>query len=114
MRPFGRQTLTFVTVTEDLTNPDRYNNPAEVRTSIDVRGCHFRPLTTAEKIDLGDVVSDTWRATVPPVAAVLAAKADDEVVAGGITYEIVGSPEPFTNLVGELFKVTVVCKRVSA
>jgi hypothetical protein len=53
-----------------------------VRVSTDVPGCRFRPLPATETVDeTGDVVVDPWKATCPPVPAVLAAKANDEVVA---------------------------------
>ena len=83
-RPFGTTTIMFVSVTEDPTVLDRYWKPAKVRVSTDVPGCRFRPLPATETVDeTGDVVVDPWKATCPPVPAVLAAKANDEVVVGG-------------------------------
>lgn len=114
MRTFGKQTLTFVSVTEDLSTLDGYGHPAEVHTETDVPGCRWRPLPATEKIDQsGDVVTDAWRATVPPVAAAMNAKAQDEITADGVTYQIVGGPRVFTDLAGQPFKVTVVAQKIT-
>lgn len=113
MRPFGKTTIKFVSVTEDPTVLDRYKKPAKVRVSTDVPGCHWRPLPATETIsETGDVVTDPWKATCPPVSAVLAAKAGDEVVVDGVTYQIDGLPRAFNNTAGP-FKVTVIAKRVN-
>jgi hypothetical protein len=83
-----------------------------VRVSTDVPGCRFRPLPATETVDeTGDVVVDPWKATCPPVPAVLAAKANDEVVADGVRYQIVGMPRAFAGTNAAPFKVTVVCER---
>jgi hypothetical protein len=78
----GNQTLPFVSVTEDPTRKNRYNKPAQVTTTTDVPGCRFRPLIAAEKVDIGDVVTDPWQATCPPLLAVLAAKDGDQLRPG--------------------------------
>lgn len=114
MRPFGRQTLTFVTVTEDLNNRDRLNKPAEIRTETDVPGCRFRPLPASETArDGAQVVKDAWRATCPPVAAVVGAKSRDEIKVDGVTLQIVGGPRVFVDGAGRPFKVSVICERVA-
>ena len=116
----GGQVVTFVTVTEDPDNRDRYNSPARVRTETPVRGCLFRPMTAEEKVALGynakrsgdtDVVTDPWKCTAPPVAAVMNAKAGDEIKVGGVVYQITGLPRVFPSLSGRAFKVTVICER---
>lgn len=111
---FGGQTVVFVTVTEDLDNRDRYNNPIRVRTEISVPGCHFRPLTAKEKLELGDIVQDPWKCTAPPVAAVMNAQAIDEVKHKGVTYQIIGGVRPFNDFSDRVFKVTVICERTVA
>lgn len=112
MRTFGRQTLTFVTVTENLAVRDTYNKPAEVRTETLVPGCRFRPLPATETTKDGtQVVRDQWKATCPPVPAVVAAKSRDEITVNGVAYQIVGGPRVFVDLAGTPFKVTVVCER---
>lgn len=109
--PFGNQTVTFVTVTENLAVRDRYNQPTKVRVGVAVPNCRFRPMTAQETIDLGDVVNDPYKCTAPPVAAVLAADSIDEVVVAGVTYQIVGGVRVFPDLDGDPFKVTVICER---
>lgn len=108
---FGGQTVTFVTVSEDLNNRDRYRNPIRVRTEVAVPGCRFRPLTAKERQELGDIVRDPWKCTAPPVAAVLNADAIDEVKVDGITYQIIGGVRTFPDMGGNNFKVTVICER---
>lgn len=108
---FGAQTVTFIAVTEDLLNRDRYNNPTEVRTEVDVVGCHFRPLTAKEKLELGDVATDPWKCTAPPDAAVLAAAAVDELKHKGVTYKVIGGVRPFNDFSDRVFKCTVICER---
>ena len=114
MRPLGGTTLTFVTVTEDLNNRDRHNQPAKVRTSTAVPGCRFRPLPATEtRADATEVVKDQWKATCPPHPAVIAAKSNDEVVVDGVTLQIVGLPRVFPDKWGTPAKATVICERPS-
>ncbi len=108
---FGGQTVTFVTVTEDPDNRDRYGNPALVRTEVPVPGCRFRPLTAKEKIEGGfNTVQDPWKATCPPVAAVVEAASTDELKVDGVIYQIVGGVRVFADLGGERYKVTVIAE----
>lgn len=107
---FGHRTAVFVTVAEDLNTRDRYNQPLKVRTEVSVTGCHFRPLTFKEKIDLGDVNTQAWKLTAPPAEAVLSATTIDEVKVDGITYQIMGGVQPHHDF-EEVFKVTVICER---
>lgn len=114
MRPFGADTLTFVTVTEDLDNRDKLNNPAKVRTGVDVPGCRFRPLPATETRGEGtEVVKDQWKATCPPHPAVIAAKSRDEIRVDGDALQIVGLPRVFDDKWGRPYKVTVICERVA-
>lgn len=112
MRTFGRQTLTFATVTENLAVRDKYGKPEEVPTEVDVHGCRFRPLPATETAKEGtQVVKDQWKATCPPVPAVVGAKSRDEITVDGVSYQIVGGPRTFVDLAGKPFKATVVCER---
>jgi hypothetical protein len=109
---FGNQTVVFVTLTEDLNNRDKYNTPVVVRTEVPVAGCRFRPLTAKEKFDLGtDVVTDPQKITAPPVAAVVGASANDEVIYGGETFQLVGPPRVYTDMGGTPHKVTLIVQR---
>lgn len=108
---FGPTTVTFVKVAEDTTNRDEWNNPAEIRTQTDVPGCMFRPLTFKEQAPVDvDKVTNRWKCTAPPVAAVLAAVATDEVIVDGVTYEIEGGVEVFGDFAAP-FKCTVIVER---
>jgi len=111
---FGRQTVTFVSITEDPDIRDDYNNPLIVRTETPVPGCRFRPLTAKEKVEIGySVVSDPWRVTAPPVPAVVAAASIDEVKVDGVTYQITGGVRTFPDKEGRPYKVTVIVERVT-
>ena len=108
---FGPTTVTFVKVAEDTTNRDEWNNPAETRTQTDVPGCMFRPLTFREQAPVDvDKITERWKCTAPPVAAVLAANGNDELIVDGVTYSIEGGIEVFGDFLGP-FKVTIICER---
>jgi hypothetical protein len=104
---FGGQTVTFVTVTQGAEG--RFEREP-VRTPVDVPGCRFRPLGTSEIVTATDLATEVWKCTAPPVDAVLAATASSELVYGGKTYHVTGV-EPFTDLAGRPFKVTVIAER---
>ncbi|MFN6550662.1 hypothetical protein ACP6C7_18835 [Mycolicibacterium septicum] len=109
---FGGQTITFVSVTEDLGTRDRYGNPALIRAEVPVPGCRFRPLTAKEKIEGGfNTVQDPWKATCPPAPAVVGAASNGEVKVDGATYQIVGGVRVFDDLGGDPYKVTVIAER---
>lgn len=116
----GGQTIVFVTVTEDLTQRDRYNQPLRVESETPVRGCRFRPLTAEEKTNLStsnelrgdvDIITDPWRATTPPSPTVMNAGVGDVVKVDGVTYQIIGLPRTFPGPNGRPFKVTVLVDR---
>lgn len=106
---FGSQTVTFVTVTDGVL--DRLGIAAKVRTEVAVPGCRFRPLSTEEQVGLTDAATQVWKGTCPPNAAVLAAKAIDEVKVSGVTYQIVGGVKPYTDFSNAVHKVTVMCQK---
>ena len=107
----GGQTVTVVAVTEDDNTRDRYNNPLKVRTETAVRGCRFRPTSYTEAVKLGDLAIETWRLTAPPVPAIMAAQAIDEIWVDGVKYQVVGGVRPYADMAGNLFKVTIICER---
>ncbi|MBF4194668.1 phage head completion protein [Mycolicibacterium phlei] len=108
---FGNQTVTVVIVTGDDDVRDRYNNPQEVRTEVTITGCRFRPMTAKEKQELGDIATEPWKLTAPPVPGLLAARAIDEIRYKGTTYQIIGGVRPYTDFTEHVYKVTVVCER---
>lgn len=112
---FGRQTVTLVTVTENLLVRDRYNNPQLVKTETPIPGCRFRPLTAKEKIELGvDTLIDPWKWTAPPNAALKAA-----IPAPGVQYEVkydgktfnIAQSRTYPDMAGRDFKITTICER---
>jgi hypothetical protein len=111
---FGGQTVTFVSVTEDVTQLDRYKKPRRVLTNTDVPGCLFRamdPTFRDEKVDkLGNLVISQWKCTAPPVPAVLNCKPNDQVIVNGVTYEIQVGARVYYTLQGTPFKCTVICQ----
>lgn len=108
---YGNQTVTFVTISQDTDNRDRWNKPATVRTEVEVPGCRFRPMTVTEQVNTGDIATQVWKGTIPPVPVALNAGPMDEVIVDGVTYQIIGGVMPFTDLSGRNVKVTIRCVR---
>jgi hypothetical protein len=104
---FGGQTITFVTNT--LGTEGRFER-ALVPSEVDVPGCRFRPLGTSEIVSETDLAIEVWKCTAPPVEAVLAATATSQLKYLGKTYQVTGV-EPFTDMAGQPFKVTVIAER---
>ena len=104
---FGGQVVTFVTNT--LGAEGRFEREV-TPTSTDVPGCRFRPLGTSEIVAETDLATEVWKCTAPPVAAALNATATSQLVYGGKTYNVTGV-EPFTDMAGRPFKVTVIAER---
>lgn len=107
---FGSQTVTFVAYS-DTGTPGYLGKKAEVRTEVEVAGCHFRPASVTETPDgESNVATEVWKLTAPPVAAVLNAKSTGELVYAGETFQIDGPVMPKFDL-GALHHVTVMCKK---
>ncbi|WP_099024319.1 hypothetical protein [Mycolicibacterium palauense] len=110
---FGDQTVGFVIVTLGEPDPNGVRPPS--REQVNVGGCRFRPLRTDET---GGVLTKSWKCTAPPVDAVLAAAAIDELVYDGTdtpergdadenVWGNDGSSLPFNDETRDVFKVTV-------
>ena len=109
MIELGGQTLTFVEITEGP--PDRNGEPTEIRVDTPVPGCLFRPLRFDEKAGVTtELATEIWKATCPPVAAVLAAVANGEVKHEGTTYQIYGGVQPMRGLDGQVDHVVVMAR----
>lgn len=108
---FGGQTVTFVSYTPTgVTSALGTRQKAETLT--EVPGCHHRPLTFTETPEHETNVStETWKTTAPPTPVVLAAKAGDVIRVNGVTFHIIGGPQPHTDLSGHPFKVTLTSRR---
>lgn len=104
---FGGQTVTFVTMT--LGTEGRFER-VPVPARVDVPGCRFRPLGTSEMVAETDLATEVWKCTAPAVDAALSATATSQLEHNGKTYHVTGV-EPFTDLSGRPFKVTVIAER---
>jgi hypothetical protein len=111
---FGNQSITVVSVAENLAVRDVYNHPAEDRTETIVPGCRVRPLPAREAIELGDKVNDPWRITAPPTEIIVGLKSGDEIKVDGVTFQVLGLPRVFPDLYGRLHKTTILVERVLA
>lgn len=103
---FGSQTLVFTVETGTGEYTD-YGEEIVTESTLSVSGCHHRPLSAAEAAEAyGNVARQVWRATCPPVAAVLAAKSTGRFTEGGKTFHIIGGPQPHRDFT-DPFKVTI-------
>lgn len=108
---FGGQAVTFVTVIRSG-EPDSLGMIPEVRTEVVVTGCRHRPLDAKETPEyMTNVATEVWKTTAPPEAAALAADSTGELKVDGETYQISGGAKPFTDMNGQLFKVTILSQK---
>ena len=105
----GGQTVTFINNT--LGTAGRFER-ALVPTRGDVTGCRFRPLGTSEIVSETDLATEVWKLTklAPIPDIVLNATATSQLEYEGKTYQVTGV-EPFTDMSGKPFKVTVIAER---
>lgn len=101
------QTVTFITVTgTGVYDADGMETMTE--TEVPVDGCRHRPLRAEEAPQwVTNLATQVWRTTAPAEAAALAATSNGLLKVDGVTYRIVGGAQPFTDMAGEPFKVTV-------
>lgn len=104
---FGNQVVGFVTITE--TGPaDALGMRTKTPNTVPVSGCRHRPLRADETPEwLTNTATQIWKTTAPPEAAAAAAKSTGELVVDDITYKIIGGAMPYTDLNGQVFKVTI-------
>ncbi len=115
--PFGNHVITTVS-RSDTGLPGKLGTYTQAESVAIVPGCHHRPLTFTEKVDIAyDVATEVWKTTIPISeyspdirTAVLALKAGDAIRVDGRQYEIIAGPEPFSDFT-ELFKVTIYSKK---
>lgn len=115
---FGEQTITFVSYA-DSGVPGALGTFSQAETTTSVPNCRHRPLTFAETAEFDiDVATELWRSTIPvgeytPAlrAAVLTAKANDEIRVAGVGYKIIGGVRHHVDMGGNPFKVTVISKK---
>lgn len=107
MSSFGSQTVSFVTVTGTGVFDDLgYETTTEAE--VPVEGCRHRPLSAQEASEVfGNVARQVWKTTAPPEAAAIAAKSTGVLKEGGRTFHILGGAQPFVDMGGDPFKVTI-------
>lgn len=119
---FGGQELTFVTPSSSG-QPGYLGLTGQAEAEISVSGCRFRPVSASEEnasSEGGSAIRSTagvatgmWKATCPPVDAVLEAKPNGMVKVGEAVYTIEGPVMPRVDMYGQLHHVTVMCRKQS-
>lgn len=115
--PFGPDVVTFVSYS-NFDTPGQLGTYSQVETLIEAPGCHHRPLTYKEAVELGyDVATEMWKTTIPIGEysdelrqSIVALSSDDAVRVDGTQYWIVGGVQPFKDFTG-WFKATLISKR---
>ena len=114
---FGNQTITFVAFS-DTGTPGTLGTYPQSETLTAAAGCRHRTLSAKETAEYDiDVATVVWKSTIPvgeysePVrAAVLGAKADDEIRVGGQSFKIIGGPQDHEDF-SSSFKVTILSQK---
>lgn len=109
--------MTFVSYS-DAATPGELGTYPQVETLTAAPGCHHRPLTYREAVELGyDVATEMWKTTIPIGEytdalrqEIMAAKPDDTIRVDGKQYSIVGGTQPFKDFTG-WFKATLISKK---
>jgi len=121
MTYLGRQTVKIGTVTQGGT-PGFLGMTTETRVDVVVTGCRGRVLSASETAELqtGDIATEIWKWTLPPVAAASGAVSTGELVYDGTAspartstsvYQIDGPIQPKYNLDGTLHHVTLMVRK---
>lgn len=104
---FGSQTVTFITAVGTGVY-DELGAETVTTTTVDVPGCHHRPLRADEMPEwLSNIATQVWKTTAPPAAAAIAAKSTGKLTVGGKTFQIIGGSQPFADFTVSPFKVTI-------
>lgn len=104
----GGQTVTLRTLAYGARG--RQGLQAATPTDTDVTGCLFRPLETTETTGGNtDVATPTFKVTLPPVAASLAADEKSMLIYDGTTYEVT-AVQKYPDLSGQIDHVTILCR----
>jgi hypothetical protein len=107
---FGGDTVTVVNFTQSATK-DPWGEALPIESPTTVRNCQFEQMSTQEVVALTDQSGEFWHLIAPPIAALLAAKADSQIRQDGVTYEIWGGIGKIKDASGSVFYVEAVCKR---
>lgn len=106
---FGGQTITLRSVV--LGAPGRLGIKAKSSVSTSVSGVLFRPVRSAEPTGGNtDVITQMFRATVPPVPVALAADETYELDYDGDSY-VITEVKKHPDLSGQIHHVTIMCRK---
>lgn len=109
--PLGGDTVAFVTVTLSGA-PDAMGQQTSTPASTDVPGCRHRALSVSETpAELTDIATQVWQTHAPPSAAPLAISSTGRLTCNGVTYQMIGNPEIFTDADGQPLFVKILSKR---
>lgn len=117
---FGNQIVVFVAFSDsDITGALGTIPQEETLTA--APGCLHRTLSAKETAEYDiDVATLVWKSTIPVGeygaslrAAVLGAKADDEIRVGGESFKIIGGPQDHEDF-SSPFKVTILSQKQSS
>jgi hypothetical protein len=93
----GPKTVTFVTLTDSGT-PGKLGTVTQVLTEVAIEGCMHHPLSASETPAwLTDIGTQIWQTIAPPEAAAIAANSTGNLKVDGVTYQIVGGAQPYTD-----------------
>lgn len=107
MSGLGGQTVIFGSFTESGT-PDGLGMMTETSVEVAVSGCLFRTLRAEETSEgITDINTQVWRCTAPATDVTLAASSTGYLKYGGNIYQIIGGPQQFADLGGDIDHVVV-------
>jgi hypothetical protein len=115
---FGGSTIVFIS-RQQTGVADSLGEIPIVDVPTSAPGCRHRPLTPAEKVEFNlDFATEYWRSTLPlceyvnPLLAIaMAAKNTDVIEVDGQEYQIIGGVQPFEDLEGVPFKMTIISQK---
>ena len=112
----GGQVVTFLVAGGGVSR-DKMGVAVKAVTSTDVGGCFMQPLSVKDVVDDTNFSEASWKCIAPANgpdvaanAAVLACKAEDNLLFGGFTFRVQGAKQYF-DWNGAADHVTVVCQR---
>ena len=108
-RTFGAQTVILRSYANGV-GRNRLNQPDRQPTDVEWRNVSMRPLRATESETLTDVATGVWRCVGEAIPAAVNAKATDEMIFNGDTYQIT-SVEPFAEMSGAVSHVRITCQR---
>lgn len=115
--PFGPDVVTVVTHADSAT-PGELGTYTQVEATVDLPGCHHRPLTFAETAELQfNIGTELWRTTIPigeytedKRNAALAVEPGDAIRVHGYEYQVVAGVRPFDDFTRP-FKATIISEK---